>query len=61
MRDSSSQELLHLKGVGLAFLSVNKTSIGDEQLSEEAVHLAAGMLAAGYHGVVAAMSSIRDQ
>jgi len=32
----------------LAFLSACQTSTGDEKLSEEAVHLAAGMLAAGY-------------
>ncbi|KAF9523017.1 CHAT domain-containing protein [Crepidotus variabilis] len=44
----------------LAFLSACQTSVGDEKLSEEAVHLAAGMLAAGYQGVVATMWSIRD-
>jgi len=32
----------------------------DEKLSEEAVHLAAGMLAVGYRGVVATMWSIND-
>jgi len=45
----------------LAFLSACQTSTGDEKLSEEAVHLAAGMLAAGYQGVVATMWSIKDQ
>ncbi|RXW24349.1 hypothetical protein EST38_g1542 [Candolleomyces aberdarensis] len=44
----------------LAFLSACQTSTGDEKLSEEAVHLAAGMLAAGYQGVVATMWSIQD-
>ncbi|KAF8960972.1 CHAT domain-containing protein [Flammula alnicola] len=43
----------------LAFLSVRQTSKGDE-LSEEVVHLAAGMLAAGYRGVVGTMWSISD-
>jgi CHAT domain-containing protein len=43
-----------------AFLSACQTSTGDETLSEEAVHLAAGMLAAGYRGVVATMWSIKD-
>lgn len=43
-----------------AFLSACQTSAGDEKLSEEAVHLAAGMLAAGYRGVVATMWSIMD-
>ncbi|RXW24363.1 hypothetical protein EST38_g1485 [Candolleomyces aberdarensis] len=37
------------------------SKLGDERLSEEAVHLAAGMLAAGFKGVVATMWSIRDQ
>jgi len=45
----------------LAFLSACQTSAGDESLSEEAVHLAAGMLAAGYRGVVATMWSIQDK
>ncbi|KAF8806730.1 hypothetical protein BYT27DRAFT_7140109 [Phlegmacium glaucopus] len=47
-------------GMDLAFLSACQTSTGDETLSEEAVHLAAGMLAAGYRGVVATMWSIKD-
>jgi len=45
----------------LAFLSACQTSTGDEKLSEEAVHLAAGMLAVGYRGVVATMWSIKDK
>ncbi len=44
----------------LAFLSACQTSTGDEKLSEEAVHLAAGMLAVGYRSVVATMWSIQD-
>ena len=44
----------------LAFLSACQTSTGDEKLSEEAVHLAAGMLAVGYPSVVATMWSIKD-
>ncbi|PPQ68743.1 hypothetical protein CVT25_012837 [Psilocybe cyanescens] len=47
-------------GADLAFLSACQTSTGDEKLSEEAVHLAGGMLAAGYRGVVATMWSIKD-
>ena len=34
---------------------------GDEELSEEAVHLAGGMLAAGYRGVVATTWTINDE
>ena len=45
----------------LAFLSACQTSTGAEKLSEEAVHLAAGMLTAGYRSVVATMWSIKDQ
>ncbi|KAJ2914619.1 hypothetical protein MD484_g5803, partial [Candolleomyces efflorescens] len=43
-----------------AFLSACQTSAGDVTLSEEAVHLAAGMLAAGYSSVVATMWAIPD-
>ncbi|KIM86572.1 hypothetical protein PILCRDRAFT_815805 [Piloderma croceum F 1598] len=43
-----------------AFLSACQTATGDEKLSEEAVHLAAGMLAAGYKSVIATMWSIMD-
>ncbi|KAH6881194.1 CHAT domain-containing protein [Coprinopsis sp. MPI-PUGE-AT-0042] len=50
-----------LKNADLAFLSACQTSAGDEKLSDEAVHLAAGMLAAGYRRVVATMWSIGDQ
>ncbi|KAH6877413.1 CHAT domain-containing protein [Coprinopsis sp. MPI-PUGE-AT-0042] len=49
-----------LKNADLAFLSACQTSTGDEKLSDEAVHLAAGMLAAGYRRVVATMWSIGD-
>ncbi|TFY69727.1 hypothetical protein EVG20_g3025 [Dentipellis fragilis] len=43
-----------------AFLSACQTSAGDEALSDEAVHLAAGMQMAGYRSVVATMWSIKD-
>ena len=49
-----------LPNAGLAFMSACQTSSGDEKLPEEAVHLAAGMLAAGYRSVVATMWSISD-
>ncbi|KAK7458026.1 hypothetical protein VKT23_009934 [Stygiomarasmius scandens] len=44
-----------------AFLSACQTSTGDENLSEEAVHLAAGMQLAGFQSVIATMWSIRDE
>ncbi|KZV68463.1 TPR-like protein [Peniophora sp. CONT] len=44
----------------LAFLSACQTAVGDEKIPEESMHLAAGMLAVGYKGVIATMWSIRD-
>ena len=44
----------------LAFLSASQTVKGDNDLREEAIHLAAGMLMAGYGSVVGSMWSIRD-
>ncbi|KZV64318.1 TPR-like protein [Peniophora sp. CONT] len=44
----------------LAFLSACQTATGDENNPEESVHLAAGMLAIGFKGVVATMWSIGD-
>jgi CHAT domain-containing protein len=44
----------------LAFLSACETAMGDGELPEEAIHLAAGMLMAGYGSVVATMWSIQD-
>ncbi|VDB92256.1 unnamed protein product [Peniophora sp. CBMAI 1063] len=44
----------------LAFLSACQTAVGDEKVPEESVHLAAGMLAVGFKGVVATMWSIGD-
>ena len=48
------------KNKELAFLSACQTATGDKQLPDEAVHLAAGMLAAGYPSVIATMWSIQD-
>ena len=49
-----------LKNKGLAFLSACQTATGDEGMPDEAVHLAAGMLVAGYPTVIATMWSITD-
>ena len=46
---------------GLAFLSACQTAMGDENLTDEAIHIAAGMLFAGYGGVVGTMWSISDE
>ena len=40
---------------GLAFLSACQTAMGDDRLSDEAIHVAAGMLFAGYGGVIGTM------
>jgi CHAT domain-containing protein len=50
----------HLPKAEFAFLSACQTAMGDEKLSEESAHLAAGMLLAGYRGVIATMWSIGD-
>ncbi|KAH6907594.1 CHAT domain-containing protein [Coprinopsis sp. MPI-PUGE-AT-0042] len=49
-----------LEHADLAFLSACQTGAGDEKLSNEAVHLAAGVLAAGFRGTVATMWAIKD-
>jgi CHAT domain-containing protein len=54
----SNKSLPHAR---FAFLSACQTATGDESLPEEAVHLAAGMLMAGYRSVIGTMWSIRDQ
>ncbi|KAJ7839739.1 CHAT domain-containing protein [Mycena leptocephala] len=51
---------LSLPHADLAFLSACQTATGARDLQEESVHLAAGMLLAGYRGVVATMWSIND-
>lgn len=52
---------LRLPKAEFAFLSACQTTTGDESLSEEAVHIAGGMLLAGYRSVVATMWSIQDE
>ncbi|CAE6500776.1 unnamed protein product [Rhizoctonia solani] len=48
------------KNKGLAFLSACQTATGDEKLPDEAIHLASGMLMAGYPSVIATMWSVKD-
>ncbi|KAK0184754.1 CHAT domain-containing protein [Armillaria mellea] len=43
-----------------AYLSACQTATGDESVPEESVHLAAGMLMAGYQSIIATLWSIRD-
>ncbi|CAE7116333.1 unnamed protein product [Rhizoctonia solani] len=49
------------KNKGLAFLSACQTATGDEKLADEAIHLAAGLLMAGYPSVIATMWSVVDE
>jgi CHAT domain-containing protein len=51
---------LNLPEAEFAYLSACQTTTGDEKLSDEAAHIAGGMLLAGYRGVVATMWSIED-
>ena len=51
---------LSLPKAELAYLSACQTATGVEHLSEEAVHLTAGMISAGYCGVIGTMWSIKD-
>jgi CHAT domain-containing protein len=51
---------LDLPNAEFAYLSACQTTTGEEKLSDEAVHIAGGMLLAGYRGVVATMWSIQD-
>lgn len=51
---------LRLENAELAFLSACETATGDMNLAEEAVHLAAGMLLAGYRGVIGTMWTVDD-
>ncbi|TDL19658.1 hypothetical protein BD410DRAFT_773568 [Rickenella mellea] len=50
----------HITHGEFAFLSACQTATGDERRPEEAIHLAAGMLVAGFKGVIGTMWSIRD-
>jgi CHAT domain-containing protein len=43
------------KSMSLAFLSACETAKGDESTPDEAIHLAATLMFAGFHGVVATM------
>jgi CHAT domain-containing protein len=57
LKEIMKQSFTHTE---LAVLSACQTAKGDSKLPEEAIHLAAGMLMAGYGSVVATMWSIRD-
>lgn len=46
---------------GRASLSACQTAMGDYNVSDDATHIAAGMLFAGYEGVTATMWSMRDR
>ncbi|CAE6371780.1 unnamed protein product [Rhizoctonia solani] len=58
--DLASINRRSFKNKGLAFLSACQTATGDKELPDEAVHLASGMLMAGYTSVIATMWSVAD-
>jgi CHAT domain-containing protein len=51
---------MSLPHADLAFLSACHTATGTKDLEEESIHLAAGMLSAGYRSVIGTMWSIMD-
>lgn len=55
--DLITQNLPH---ADFAFLSACQTAMGDTENPDEAIHIAAGMLMAGYKSIIATMWSIRD-
>ncbi|KEP46703.1 aromatic di-alanine and TPR containing protein [Rhizoctonia solani 123E] len=59
--DLSAINRRSFKNKGLAFLSACQTATGDEKLPDEAIHLASGMLMAGYPSVIATMWSVIDE
>lgn len=58
--DLASINQRSFKHKGLAFLSACQTATGDEKLPDEAVHLASGILMAGYPSVIATVWSVMD-
>ncbi|KDN42171.1 hypothetical protein RSAG8_07029, partial [Rhizoctonia solani AG-8 WAC10335] len=58
--DLASINQRSFKNKGLAFLSACQTATGDKMLPDEAIHLASGMLMAGYPSVIATMWSVGD-
>ena len=58
----SLSQLVYMKlpNAQLAFLSACQTATGEKELPDEAVHLAAGMLAAGFKSVIGTMWSVSD-
>ncbi|CUA76306.1 hypothetical protein RSOLAG22IIIB_12188 [Rhizoctonia solani] len=59
--DLASINRRSFKNKGLAFLSACQTATGDNMLPDEAIHLASGMLMAGYPSVIATMWSVVDE
>jgi CHAT domain-containing protein len=59
-RDLKVSEIMQsrIPSASLAFLSACETAKGDENLPDEAMHLASAMLFAGYRGVVGTMWSV---
>ncbi|CEL54124.1 hypothetical protein RSOLAG1IB_06835 [Rhizoctonia solani AG-1 IB] len=58
--DLSTISQRSFRNKGLAYLSACQTATGDEKLPDEAIHLASGMLMAGYRSVIGSMWSVMD-
>ncbi|KAF7343295.1 CHAT domain-containing protein [Mycena venus] len=61
MQGPENNERATKKFMSLAFLSACETAKGDVKTPDEALHLAATLLFAGFRGVVATMWTIQDQ
>ncbi|CAE6440285.1 unnamed protein product [Rhizoctonia solani] len=59
--DLASINRRSFKNKGLAYLSACQTATGDKDLPDEAIHLASGMLMAGYPSVIATMWAVVDE
>ncbi|CUA78376.1 DNA double-strand break repair Rad50 ATPase [Pyrococcus horikoshii OT3] [Rhizoctonia solani] len=58
--DLASINRQSFKNKGLAYLSACQTATGDKDLPDEAIHLASGMLMAGYPSVIGTMWAVVD-
>ena len=55
---SSIMKIPRLNNALLAFLSASQTATGDKKVPDEAIHISAAMLFAGFRGVVGTMWSV---
>ncbi|KAJ7203312.1 CHAT domain-containing protein [Mycena pura] len=60
-QDDDNDNVKHVeRRMSLAFLSACQTAVGDKSIPDEAMHLAATLLFAGFRGVVGTMGNMQD-